>query len=235
VRSEWPRDWSGRVSWQSQPADIVELVAAAELVLKRVITKRVLAAAAGKAEVLTIAIDLNSDPNSEHVELVAVLDVHAGKVVRWTGKSYPTIRQEKTLVQVEDLDTHLLSIEGERVLVLGCHDLNMFNPRGRANQDPAGIRRKRCDSIAAKVQNFRPSIVLQHPHSTDTPNIWKLAWSSLVCAVPSIKAWASGICYYNPKGPPRAPLMQVLDFTQGGEKCLDITTNVTKVARAFRK
>jgi hypothetical protein len=227
VSSDWPRAWSGRVSWQSRPTDVVDLVAAAERVINRVVTKRVLVAAADRVEVLTIGIDLFADPDPKHVELVAVFDVGAAKLVQWTGKSYPTSRQEKTLVQVVDLDTHLLSIAGERVLVFACHDLNMFSPRGRAKQDPQGVRRKRCDAMVAKVQKFRPSVVLHHPHSTDTPNIWRLPWSSLQRAIPSVKLWASGIGYYNPHGPPRAPLMRVLQFTQSGEACLDITTHAS--------
>lgn len=225
VRSGWPRNWSGYASWQSRPADIADLVTAAERVIRRTVTKRVFVAAAGKVDVLTIGIDLSAAPDPEHVELVAVFDVQAAKLARWTGKSYPTSGQEKNLVQVADLDTHLLSIAGERVLVLGCHDLNMFSPRGRANQDPLGVRRKRCDTMAAKVQLFQPSIVLQHPHFTDTPNIWRLPWLSLQRAIPTVKAWASGICYYNRKGRPRASLTQVLELTQGGEPCLDITTH----------
>jgi hypothetical protein len=227
VSSGWPCSWSGRVSWQSRPADLTELVATAERVINRVVTKRVLAAAADKAEVLTIGIDLFAYPDPEHVELVAVFDIQAAKLVQWTGKSYPTSGQEKTLVQVADLKTHLLSIAGERVLVLGCHDLNMFSPRGRANQDPNGVRRKRCDEMAAMVQQFRPSVVLQHPHSTDTPNIWRLPWSLIHREIPSVRVWASGIGYYNRHGSLRAPLTEVLQFTQGGETCLDIVTHVS--------
>jgi hypothetical protein len=226
VSAEWPRAWAGHVSWQSRPTDLVGLIAAAEPVINRVVSARILRAAADKAEVLSVGVDLCANSGPEHVELVAIIDVRAGMFVRWTGKSYPADGQEKTLVQVTDLDTHLLSIAGERVLVLGCHDLNMFNPRGRATQDPQGDRRKRCDAMAARVQQFRPSVVLHHPHSTDTPNIWRMAWSSLQRTAPSVKAWASGISYYNKNrtDPPRAPLDQVLRSTQGGEPCLDITT-----------
>jgi hypothetical protein len=223
VRSGWPPTWSGHVSWQSRPTDVVPLIAAAERVVSRVVTARVLRAAADRAEVLTVGIDLHADSSLEHIELVAIFDVGSGKIVRWTGKSYPTGRQESTLVQIADLDTHMLSIAGERVLVLGCHDLNMFSPRGRANQDPQGVRRARCDAMVAKVQRFRPTVVLQHPHSTDTPNIWRLPWSSLQKTIPSAKAWASGIAYYDRHGPMRASLAQVLQFTQGGGDCLDIT------------
>jgi len=224
VSSGWPPAWSGHVSWQSRPSDAVDLIAAAERVIHRVVTARVLRAAAGKAEVLTVGIDLCADSNPDHIELVAVFDVSSGMLVRWTGKSYPTGGQEKTLIQIADLDTHLLSIAGERVLVLGCHDLNMFSPRGRANQDPQGTRRRRCDAMAAKVQQFQPSVVIQHPHSTDTPNIWRLPWASLQRTVPSVRAWASGICYFNRDDQPRAPLQQVLALTQGGDACIDILT-----------
>lgn len=31
----------------------------------------------------------------------------------------------------------------------------------------------------ARVARFRPTVMLQHPHSTDTPNIWRMPWESL--------------------------------------------------------
>lgn len=217
VTATWPSNWSGDVSWQSRPCDVVPLIAAAEHTLKRVLTSRVLAAATRKVEVLTIGIDVGS-----LAELVAIIDVRAGQVVQWTGKSYPTSRQERTLIQVANLDSHLLSVAGERVLVLGCHDLNMFSHRSRANQGPMGMRRERCDAMKSKVHAFQPSVVLQHPHSTDTPNTWRHAWSSLVSDFPSVKAWASAISYCNGGKLQRVPLPQVLEFTKGGDASVDI-------------
>jgi hypothetical protein len=107
---------------------------------------------------------------------------------------------------------------GERVLVLGCHDLNMFSPRGRANQAPDGLRRRRCDAMRTRVVGFKPTIVLQHPHSTDTPNIWRLPWLSLTKEVPTIRAWASGIAYYSWGEGERADLSRVLALTKSDDQ-----------------
>jgi len=67
------------------------------------------------------------------------------------------------------------------------------------------------------AKTFNPTVVLQHPHSTDTPNIWALSWAELRRQFPGLKAWASGIAYHNDPGRPRAPLERVLMRTRGGE------------------
>jgi hypothetical protein len=190
----------------------------------------VLTAAAGRVEVLTLGVDLGA-PSAEHVELVAIVDVVRGQVIRWTGKSYPTGYQEDSLLQVAALGSHLLRVAGERVLVLGCHDLNMFSPRARANQDPGGQRRVRCDAMVEIVERFRPTVVLQHPHSTDTPRIWRMPWLSLLAEAPEVKAWASGIGYYNGGGTARrAPLKAVLEQTHGGQDVLDLKVRAAEFA-----
>ena len=118
----------------------------------------------------------------------------------------------------------------ERVLILGCHDLNLFSPRARANQSPDGLRRARCDEMERKVARFRPTVVLQHPHSTDTPNIWRMPWLSLAREVPSIRVWASGIGYHRFGSKPRATLAKVLDRTKSApEDVRDIVVS----ARAY--
>jgi hypothetical protein len=217
VHGTWPSSWKGRAGWDSRVADIEPLFVEAERQLARVVTERVYRTALGKADVLTIGIDLGDDDDDvdERAELVAVIDIAKRAIVRWTGKSYPTPgKEEHRLVHVIDLNSHLLEIAGERVFVLGCHDLNMFNPRGHANQDPNGARRARCDEMKRKVARFKPTVVLQHPHSTDTPNIWRMPWLSLARDVPSARAWASGIAFYNNQGGVRAKLDKVLDLTR---------------------
>lgn len=218
VHGKFPRDWEGRSGWDSRPGDVELLFAAAERQLAAVVTAKVLDAARGKTDVLTIGIDLFDARDPIHAELVAVFDVDRRKLVRWTGKSYPTADQQETLVQVRDLDTHFLEIGGERALVLGCHDLNMFSPRGHANQSPDGIRRRRCDELKQKVVKFKPTVVLQHPHSTDTPNIWRLPWLTLAKMAPSVTCWASGIGYYHWNGSPRSDLKRVREQTAGGSR-----------------
>lgn len=231
VHGTFPRDWRGRAGWESRPSDAVPLFEAAEKQVAAVVTPRVLDAARGKADVLTIGIDLFDDRDPTHAELVGVFDVARRKLVGWTGKSYPTGDQQDTLVHVRDLDTHLFEIAGERVLVLGCHDLNMFSPRGHANQSPDGVRRRRCDEMKRKVAQFKPTVVLQHPHSTDTPNIWRLPWLTLAKMAPSVTCWASGIGYYNWNGKPRADLQRVRELTAGGSRrTQDIVVNSAEYA-----
>jgi hypothetical protein len=108
------------------------------------------------------------------------------------------------------------------VLVLGCHDLNMFSARARANQNPNGVRRRRCDAMAKATARFRPTVVLQHPHSTDTPNIWRMPWSCLARDYPTVRVYASGIGYFAWSGSPRGSLRDVLDGTRSESGVVDI-------------
>lgn len=220
VVGEFPSRWSGRLAWESSSHDLEMLVRVAKPLVDDCLTKKVLAAAKARTHVLTIGIDLTSD--AQQAELVAVIECNAGKVVRWTGKSYPTGAQESLLVQVVDLDSHLLEIADERVLVLGCHDLNMFSARARANQSAKGVRRRRCDSMARATARFKPTIVLQHPHSTDTPNIWRMPWSCLTRDYPTVSAYASGIGYFRWNGRPRRSLREVLDGTRSESGVSDV-------------
>ena len=222
VVAPFPAKWHGGVSWNSRPTDLDALRVHAEPVLWRTVTDRVLRAAEGKIKVLTVGIDLEDDDHSEFAELVAVCEV-ATRRVSWTGRSYPRIDDEdQSLVQVVDLRTHLLRLANERVLVLGCNDLNMFSPRGWACQSPRGERRSRCKDMRKRARKFNPTIVLHHPHCTDTPSIWKNPWAGLLHELPEVKSWASGIGYYNLWGECLgAPLQDVLSATRGGTSCID--------------
>ena len=54
------------------------------------------------------------------------------------------------------------------------------------------------------TRDFEPTIILHHPHSTDSPRIWTTAWSGarefLPKSDPRRHVWASGIGYYNDDG-----------------------------------
>ena len=69
---------------------------------------------------------------AEHAELVAVFDMGKRSIIAWTGKSYPTMGQERTLVHVIDLDSHLVDVAGERRSSWGATTSMMYNPRGHA-------------------------------------------------------------------------------------------------------
>lgn len=169
------------------------------------------------ANYFTIGIDGFNPLNYQHIELVAVYDLKKGKVIKWTGKFYPTENQKKDLIKINDLDTHFLELNNQRVLILGCHDLNVFSPRGQATANPDGWKKQLADRFKILCKKFNPEIILQHPHTTDTPNIWNLAWRTVEKELPNVEHFASGIKYFNWDGPPRDTLDRVLYKTKKGD------------------
>ncbi len=221
IKGKLAEPWTRSRGWESSPGELRHLARLAEPYVRKTMTKAVLRAAKKRTRVLTLGVDL-CDEDDIHAELVAVVDCATGDVIRWTGKSYPVFSQEKKLIQVSRLSSHLLRVAGERVLILGCHDLNMFSNRGRANQAAKGLRRRRCDQMRKCASIFRPTVVLQHPHSTDTANIWRMPWACLARDLPSVRTWASGIGYYNRGARRRQPLKGVLEGTRSVAGVLEV-------------
>lgn len=168
------------------------------------------------ADYFTMGIDGFNPTNYQHIELVAVYDLKNEKVVRWTGKFYPTESQKKDLIKINDLSTHFIELNKERVLILGCHDLNVFNPRGQAVANPKGWKKQLADRFKDQCKKFKPEIILQHPHTTDTPNIWNLAWRTVEKELPYVRHFASGIKFYNENGV-RSDINKVLEKTKKGD------------------
>ena len=168
------------------------------------------------ADYFTIGIDGRNSINKQHIEFVAVFDLKQEEVIQWTGKFYPTEQQKKDLIKINDLNTHFIKLNHQNLLILGCHDLNVFSPRGQATASPDGWKKRTADRFKKLCKEFNPDIVLQHPHSTDTPNIWNAAWRELERELPNVKHFASGINYSNKTGV-RASLNSVLQNTQKGD------------------
>ena len=173
--------------------------------MDEVLTPQVLDAARGGTDFLTLGVDLNDKSGKRkmdrkargpHAELVAIVDVKRGEKVRWTGKSYPVRWQERSLVQEAELSSHLFRCGAERVLVLGCHHLNMFNKRAKSKMSPGSHRHRRSEEMKALAREFSPTMILHHPHSTDSPRIWSTAWSGAREFLPQNEGdehvWASG-------------------------------------------
>ena len=80
----------------------------------------------------------------------------------------------------------MLSGIGE-VLVLGCHDLTMFNPRARANA--RGWRQHTWKSFEVIAKDRKPVAVLHHPHTTVKTRTWSQAWNGLRQALPSVEMY----------------------------------------------
>ena len=226
IRVPFPRAYDhdgGARGWGSDE-DFTRLIPAALREVERVIgTDRLMARLRQRTRLLTLGVDLNSTifkggPKT-HAEMVAVIDTETRVVIRWTGKSYPNGPvQERTLVHAP-LESHLLEFDGTPMLILGCHDLNLFSQRARKNQLAGSIRRRRCDEMRRLAKELEPVSVLQHPHTTDTPMIWSTAWAGVRQSLPTAETFASAIAYCggDKEGAPRATLDAVMERTASSD------------------
>ena len=168
----------------------------------------------------TIGIDGFNPVNDQSIELIAVYDLKKQKVIHWTGKFYPVEDQKNSLVKINDLNTHFIKLNNQNIVILGCHDLSVFNPRGQANANPNSWKKKTANEFKRLCQNFNPDIILQHPHYTDTPNIWNLDWRTVEKELPNVKHFASGINFSHfsyPWGRVRGNIDDVLKKTKKGD------------------
>ncbi len=146
-----------------------------------------------------------------HIELVFLIDLKNNKFY-WTGKSYPTPGQQRGLVRISDLKTHFFNLDVGKVMILGCHDLTIFNPRSK---NARGWKERVNREFRELAMEEKPEIVLQHPHTTDSVLTWAAAWKGLVREVPSVRVYASAGKYYRPEGV-RSRLNDVLEKTERG-------------------
>jgi hypothetical protein len=120
------------------------------------------------------------------------------------------------------VESHAVVADGQRILLLGCHDLTAFHPRAVANAKRG--RQKLGRDLRQLASDHKPTLVLQHPHVTDTERTWLLPWSRLVKDVPSVKAWL-GAGRYTPRGSghriPRSDIDRVLAPT-ASEPTIDV-------------
>jgi len=132
------------------------------------------------ADCITIGVDSYSDLNLKkpHIELVGVYNGEW----HFTGKSYPTVEQQRGLIRA-DLSSHFMDLK-DKVMVLGCHDLTIFNPRAIAIVK--GWRREIIDEFLGMATDFKPEIVLHHPHYTDSKFTWLNAWKNLERLLPQL-------------------------------------------------
>ena len=161
-----------------------------------------------------------------HVELVYFVDLRNNRVRR-TGKIYPTNGQENGLVRITDVASRFITFENDTIFLLGCHDLNAFNPRGNRVVQRQW-RRDTIDALHRSVQERAPRIIIHHPHETDSPRIWRNAWNKLVSTARSVDLYASAGRHHNsdPQVNVRAPLGSVLPAAVRGVS-LDFVVRVT--------
>jgi len=221
ISMPFPKDWAGRSGWKSRDADITPLQCRAEKMLKSILDESLLARAVNRTDVLTVGFDFFDESdgiNGLHAELIAIVNLKT-RDISWTGKSYPTLDQEDKLVHVTSVKSHFVTIEDERILVLGCHDLNAFSNRSRPKKGSARFVRQQ--EMRERSRKFRPTVVLHHPHSTDSDRIWQVAWYGVRQHIWDGKigsnTYASGIAWFRHGAKCRGKLVRVLNTTKMGD------------------
>ena len=170
--------------------------------IERLLTDRVKEHLWDRARYLTVGVDLNNTnekaSKETHAELVALVDGKVGKVIHWTGKSYPTTGrnydQSRTLVQAP-AESHCFRNGKQRILILGCHDLHMFGGRGKPSENGRTYKEARKEEMLALAKELEPKVVLHHPHTTYSRSIWGPAWGHLRLLLPTVATYASGISF----------------------------------------
>lgn len=219
--------WSGGWGWDSGEDALPRLRHEIADTVGELVNDEVRGLARRKVSAHAFGIDIGPDEYTGALaELAVIYDVGLNE---WhlTGKSLPR-GDQRHVVRVSDLGSHFIRVAGERVLVLGCHDLNIFSPRGRSTQRPRGHLASLRREMDTALSEFSPTVALQLPHGTDTPRTWTSAWNALG-AKTRLRAWASAIAYYRAgAGAVRASFGDVCGNTWGGSACLDLLAGRTR-------
>jgi hypothetical protein len=177
-------------------AAIQSLIRAAEDAASRLLDEALMHRLKEKCDYITLGIDTRKTRISttktyideDHAELVTMVELKSMRM--WTtGKSYPTVNQQKHLIRFPDLSSHFVDCDLGTVMLLGCHDLTLYSPRAYANAKSWRFNLIEKFRELAKIR--KPTIVLQHPHTTSTPRTWSQQWSQLEQLLPSVKYFAS--------------------------------------------
>ncbi len=218
----WPTQIPEIGNPRSPNAEAIEaLISCAEMQCKRLLSDQLVKDLRGKTSFLSIGIDSfkkkislsQASIREPHIELVAVIDLRNGQY-HWTGKSYPTTGQQDGLVRTPDIRSHFVETNFGKVLILGCHDLAVFNPRGRATTKAEWRKNIRSD-FYSMLRREKPAIVIHHPHTTESSFTWLNSWNELVREAPTIQRYIGAGRYHRPDGE-RSSLDEVLLKTKHG-------------------
>lgn len=223
IQFDWPQNITRSEigeNWNPKNSNVELLLEAAKNTINTVLTRALKRKLSKITDYITIGIDSKKEKISTtenyigdlHIELVFLYDLRSEQEY-WTGKSYPTSTQEHGLVRIRDLRSHFLKLENlGKVMILGCHDLTIFNPRSHHAE---GRRKEINDTFLKLAIKEKPDVVLHHPHTTDSHKTWIAAWKCIEKILPNRPYLGSGR-YYRPKDKQRSDLYEVLQKTKLG-------------------
>ncbi|MCD6535735.1 MAG: hypothetical protein J7K49_01715 [Thaumarchaeota archaeon] len=207
IQFEWPEsvsreDIGDNLNPNGEAVNV--LVSEAERCINLILNRRLRDRLKEMTDYVTLGVDSHEAPTAKnrdtqpHIELVFLVDLRNGELY-WTGKSYPTSDQQRGLVRIADLRTHFLNLDVGKVMVLGCHDLTVFNPRSKIAK---GWRRRVNEEFNELARREKPIYVLHHPHTMVKVRSWLNAWSNLRKTLPSVKAYAGAGKFHDPDREP---------------------------------
>ncbi|MCX8069544.1 MAG: hypothetical protein N2738_03475 [Thermodesulfovibrionales bacterium] len=202
IQFDWPESISLRdIGDNIKPNDktIIKLIEEAEKYVNDVLDEDLCRKLRKVVDYITLGIDsfkekISKIKHQPHIELVFVKDLDRGNLY-WTGKSYPTSAQQYGLVRIAKLETHFLDLKVGKAMILGCHDLSIFNPRSQTAKRWRREVNKKFKELAKKES---PIYVLHHPHTTVKWRTWHNAWMCLRNTLPSVMQYAGSGRYYEP-------------------------------------
>lgn len=223
VQFDWPKDITRSEigdNWNPNDAIVKNLVDCAKKNLNTILTKNLKRRLSRITDYISIGIDSKKEKISItdnyigelHIELVFLYDLINDQIY-WTGKSYPTTNQENGLVRITNLESHFIELANlGKVMLLGCHDLTVFNPR---TQNSKGRRKKINDAFVKATIDEKPDVILHHPHTADSQMTWIAGWNFIERNLPNTILYLGSGRYYRAEGE-RSDLYKVLESTKHG-------------------
>jgi len=152
------------------PESIREILAGASQVCDLLLNDNIVGRLRQITDYLTLGVDswkskvstTHNEISERHAELVCLVDLRSG-TRRWTGKFYPTSKQAATIMRLPDLKSHFVNLDDQKAMVLGCHDMTVFNPRSEAAA--RGWRQEVSERFRGMAKSYKPVLVLHHPHT----------------------------------------------------------------------
>ncbi|RLG90055.1 MAG: hypothetical protein DRO36_06735 [Candidatus Hecatellales archaeon] len=227
IQFDWPESISKKNIGDNKNPDssvVDALVKEAEKCVKLVLTEDLRNKLKEVTNYITLGVDSYKERISTtqnyigqpHIELVFLVNLESNEFY-WTGKSYPTPSQQNGLVRIANLETHFLDLDNiGKLMLLGCHDLTIFNPRSK---NAKGWRKEVNEGFKKLAEKEEPKIVLQHPHTTVKVKTWLNAWRNLKKLLSSVEMYASAGRYHEPDRNPSEydELNAVLKYTKCGD------------------
>ncbi len=110
-----------------------------------------------------------------------------------------------------------LLLGDDTVMILGCHDLTVYNPNAQA--PASGSRQDVNTEFRALAAARRPAAVLHHPHTTTKCGTWEGKWRRLADELPFVREYlgTGAYSFRDPGWDQRDALARVLEVNGSGE------------------